>query len=182
MLNKKKICFLAPTAYSLLKGKASKNIIGPDVDQFTLAKELLNHGHKITFITFYEEGPKEEFVGQIRIIKTYKPNSQINIFSKMKCIWKALKKSDSDIYFHYGDSLGIISLFSYLMKKKSIYRIGSDALVNRNIINKKIAEFEKSKLSFKSIGNWLDIKLADIIILQNGYQYKELLKNYKKKG
>lgn len=184
MKNGKKICFLAPTAYSLLKNKKEniKNVIGPDIDQITLANKLNKKGYKITIITHNEGGPSEELINDIRIIKIYSPTSEINLFSKIIYLWNAFKKSDSDIYFHYGDSLGIISIFAYLMGKRSIYKIASDVLLDRSLIVNKIKEFKRSKFNSRVLGNWIDIKLSSVICLQNQYQSKMLKKGYNKNG
>lgn len=176
------ICFIAPSAYSLLSKCKTKNVIGPDVDQVTLARELCKKGHKITFIIYQEGNLTEETIDGIHIIKTYKPNSKINLFSKLIHIWKALKKADADIYFHYGDFMGLTSIFTFLKHKKSVYKIGSDFFVNKKVVYKKIQDFSSSKFSLRSIGNWIDIKLADIICVQTKYQYKMLKENYGKKG
>ncbi|MGF7119273.1 glycosyltransferase family 4 protein [Methanobacterium oryzae] len=184
MKNEKKICFLAPTSYSLLKNKKEniKNVIGPDIDQVTLAHELSKKGYKITIITHDEGGPSPEFINNIKVVKIYPSNSEMNLLSKIKYLWKAFKKSDSDIYFHYGDSLGIISIFTYLMGKRSIYKIASDVLLDRNLIINEIKEFKSSKLNSRVIGNWIDIKLSNAICLQNQYQFKMLKKGYNKNG
>lgn len=184
MKNGKKICFLAPTAYSLLKNKKEniKNVIGPDIDQITLASKLNKKGYKVTIITHNEGGPSEELINGIKVVKIYSSASQINLLSKIMHLWRAFKKSDSDIYFHYGDSLGIISIFTYLMGKKSIYKIASDVLLDRNLIINEIKEFKSSKFNSRVIGNWIDIKLSNAICLQNQYQFKMLKKRYNKNG
>jgi len=184
MKNRKKICFLAPTAYSLLKNKKEdiKNVIGPDIDQIILANKLSEKGYKITLITHDEGGPSEEFINDIKVVKIYSSTLQLNSLSKILYLWKAFKKSNSDIYFHYGDSSGIISIFAYLMGKKSIYKIASNALIDRNLIIDEIKEFKNSKFNSRVIGNWIDIKFSHAICLQNECQYKMLKKNYNKNG
>ncbi len=184
MLKNEKICFLAPTAYPLLKNKKEniKNVIGPDIDQITLANKLSKKGYKITIITHNESGPSEELINNIRVINIFSPASKINLLSKIKYLWNAFKKSDSDIYFHYGDSLGIISIFTYLKGKRSIYKIASDVLLDRNLIINEIKEFKSSRFDSRVIGNWIDINLSNAICLQNHYQLKMLKKNYNKNG
>ncbi len=182
--NEKRICFLAPTAYPLLKNKKEniKNVIGPDIDQITLASTLSKKGYKVTIITYNEGGPLEEFIEDIKVVKIYSPASKINLLSKIKHLWNAFKKSDSDIYFHYGDSAGILSIFTYLSGKRSIYKIASDVLLDRNLITGEIKEFKSSKFNSRVIGNWIDIKLSSAICLQNQYQSKMLEKGYNKNG
>ncbi|WP_414468871.1 glycosyltransferase family 4 protein [Methanobacterium sp. ACI-7] len=184
MKNEKRICFLAPTAYSLLKNKKEniKNVIGPDIDQIVLARELSKKGYKITIITHDEGGPSEESINHIKVVKIYPADSKISILSKMLNLWNAFKKSDSDIYFHYGDSSGILSIFAYLTGKRSIYKIASDVLLDKNLIINEIKEFKSSKFNSRVIGNWIDIKLSNAICLQNQYQSKMLKKRYNKNG
>lgn len=182
--NKKRIniCFIAPTASPLLFKTKPKNVIGPDIDLVNLAEVLSKKGYKINFITFAPNKSTKLKMNNISIIKMYNPNLKMNIVSKIISIWKSLKEADSDIYFHYGDFMGLTSIFTFLNGKKSLYRIGSDYFVNKKVVNKKNREFSSSKFSLRSIGNWIDIKFADDICVQTEYQYKLLKENYGKKG
>jgi glycosyltransferase involved in cell wall biosynthesis len=180
-IKKIKLCFIAPNAYPLLIKNRSNNVIGPDLDQVTLAEELSNEDYDISFITYYDEHQLKK-INDISIINIYDPNSKINFFFKLIYVWKSLKKADSDIYFHYGDFLGITSIYTFLYKKKSVFRIGSDYFVNKKIVNKKIKEFSRSKLSLRSIGSWLEIKLSTVICLQTKFQLRMLKSNYGKSG
>ena len=184
MLKSEKICFLAPTAYSLLKKEKEniKNVIGPDIDQITLANKLSKKGYKVTIITHNDGGPLEEFINGIKVVKIYSSASKINLLSKIRYLWNAFKKSDSDIYFHYGDSAGILSIFAYIMGKRSVYKIASDVLLDRSLIISDIKEFKSSKFNSRAVGNWIDIKLSSAICLQNQYQSKMLKKGYNKNG
>ena len=177
-----KICFVALGAYPLLTGKNPKNVIGPAVHQIILAKELLKHNFKVTVITYDEGGPPVESVNNIEIIKTYKVDSHLNIVLKVLHIWKAMKKAKAHVYIHAGGVAGALSPFCRLIKKKFIYDIASDLLVSRKLINREIKEFNQSIFSFGTFGNWLDIKLADAIIVQSEFQRKMLKKNFGKDG
>ena len=180
--NPTKICFVALGAYPLLMGKNPKNIIGPDVHQVILVKELLKHNFEITFITYSDGGTPIEHVDGIEIIKTYREDSHLNIVLKVLYIWKAMKKANADIYFQHGGVVGVVSLFCQLMKRKFVYHIGSDALVNRELITRKIKGFNKSIFSLGTFGNRLDIKLADAVIVQSEYQRMMLAENFDKEG
>ena len=178
-----KICFVALSAYPLLAGKKPKNVIGPDVHQAILAKELIKHNFKITFIAYNEGGEPVEYINGIEIIKIHEDVCRLkvlNIISKVFHIWDAMRKANARIYVHTG---GVTtSLFCRLTRKKFVCDIASDALVNRDLVTKKIREFSQSKFSFGTFGNWLDIKLADAIIVQNKYQETMLKKNFGKDG
>ena len=178
-----KICFVALGAYPLLAGKNTDNIIGPDVHQVILAKELIKHDFKISFITYAEEGVPVEYINGMEIIKIHEDVCRLrvlNIISKVFRIWDAMRKANARIYIHTGGVTS--SLFCRLTRKKFVCDIASDALVNRKLITQKIREFNRSKISIGTFGNWLDIKLADAIIVQNEYQEKMLKKNFGKDG
>jgi glycosyltransferase involved in cell wall biosynthesis len=179
-----KICFVALGAYPLLAGKNADNIIGPDVHQVILAKELIKHDFKITFITYAEEGATVEHINGMEIIKIHENVCRLrvlNIISKVFHIWNAMRKANARIYVQHG-ATGVVALFCRLMKKKCVYHIGSDAAVNRELITRKIKEFNQSKFSLGTFGNWLEIKMDDVIIVQNEYQREMLKENYGKDG
>ena len=178
-----RICFVALGAYPLLAGKNAGNIIGPDVHQVILAKELIKHDFKITFITYGEGGASVEYINGMEIIKIHENVCRLrvlNIISKVFRIWDAMRKANARIYVHTGGAT--TSLFCRLTRKKFVCDIASDALVNRTLITRKIREFNRSKISIGTFGNWLDIKLADAIIVQNEYQETMLKKNFGKDG
>ena len=180
-----KICFIALGAYPLLAGKNADNIIGPDVHQVILAKELIKHDFKITFITYAEEGVPVEYINGMEIIKIHEDVCRLrllNIVSKVFRIWNAMRKANARIYIHAGGIAGPISLFCRVMKNKFVYEIASDALVNKNLITRKIKEFNQSIFSIGTFGNWLDIKLTDAIIVQSEFQKTMLKKNFGKDG
>jgi glycosyltransferase involved in cell wall biosynthesis len=179
-----KICFVALAySYSLLTGKTPKKVVGPDVHQAILAKELAKHGFKITFIPYNEGGSPIEYIDGIEVIKIHKDVYRLkilNIILKVFRIWNAMRKAKAHIYFHAGGVAGPVSLFCRLMNKKFIYDIASDALVDGKLATQKIKGFSRSKFSLGRFGNWLDIKLADAVIVQSEYQKAMLKKNFGK--
>ena len=179
-----KLCFVALSAYPLLSGRNLGHIIGPDVHTLLLARELIKHNFEITFITYDEGGPPIEHINGIEIIKTYRLRDidRLNPLSKAFRIWKAMRKVKADIYFHHGGAAGVGSLFCRWMNRRFVCHIGSDVLVNTNLITSKIKEFSRSKFSIGTFGNWLDIKFADVVIVQNEYQVIMLKENFGKDG
>jgi len=178
-----KICFVALTAYPLLAGKNADNIIGPDVHQLILAKELIKHDFKISFITYGEGGASVEYINGMEIIKIQRDVCRlrvVNIISKVFHIWNAARKANARVYVHTGGAT--TSLFCRLTGKKFVCNIASDAMVNRKLITRKIREFNRSRISIYAFGNLLDIKLADAVIVQNEYQKRMLKKNFGKDG
>ncbi|OPX88196.1 MAG: Glycosyl transferases group 1 [Pelotomaculum sp. PtaB.Bin013] len=183
--NPEKICFIALGAYPLLAEKDPKNVIGPDVHQVILAKELMKRDFKIVVITYNKGGKPVELIDGIEIINIGEDAhdlKMLNIVLKFFYIWCAMRKADAPIYFRHGGGGGVVSLFCRINKKKFIYHIGSDGLVNRDLITHKNREFSRSKFSLSFLTNWLDIKLADAVIVQTEYQDKMLKKNFGRDG
>lgn len=179
------ICFIAPTAYSLLAGKKPKNIIGPDVHQVILATELIKHNFKIAFITYDEGGAPVEYIGGIEIVKIHRDAHRLSILNvalKIFRIWNAMRKVKAHIYFHHGGGIGIVSLFCRMTEKIFVYNIASDALVNKDLITQETEEFKRSKFGLGRFDKWLNIKLTDAIIIQSKYQSVMLKKNFGKNG
>jgi glycosyltransferase involved in cell wall biosynthesis len=186
MVKNTKICFIALGAYPLLKGKEIKRIVGPDVHQVLLARGLMNQGFEVSIITYGEkEFYSTEYLEGIEVIKIWNYTYRLRVLDlmiKIFALLNALIKSKAHVYFQAGSVPGIVSLFCKFTKKKLVYEIASDAQVNRNVIKTKNREFSRSSLSLNSLGNWLDIKIADKVIVQTTSQKKDLMKNFKRDG
>jgi len=177
-----RICFVATGAYPLLMNKEPDHIIGPDVHQVILAKALIKE-FDITFVTYLEGINNTECTEDgIEVIKTYPVNANINRLSKLRLLWTGLKKADADIYYHAGGLPGAVSSFCKLHHKKYIYSISSDAIVDRKIISEPNKEFNNSGFSMEAIGNRMDIKTADRLIVQTERQKQKLSANYRKQS
>lgn len=180
-----KMCFLALDSYPLLANIDPDNIVGPDVHQVILAKELTKYGYKVSVIAYGQDGTTVEYIDKIKIIKIKRSNSRLKIFKILLStfrIWQGMIKSNACIYYHAGGMPGVSPILCKLARRKYIYEIGSDALVNRELINQKTNEFSGSRFSIGFLANWLDIKLADSIIVQNKYQKIMLKRNFSRDG
>ena len=164
----------------MLAGKPPKTVIGPEVHQVLLSKELIKHNFEVAVVTQCEKGAPVEYINGIEVIKIHAKIYSSNIILKIVHIWNAMRKAKADIYIHAGGAAGAVSPFCRVMKKKYVYDIASDALVSSEIITKKNKEFSQSIFSLGAFGNWLDIKLADAIIVQSEFQKKMLKKNFGK--
>jgi len=186
LANRKNICVIAPGILPLILGARPKNIIGPDVHAFILINELKKCGFNIKCITTAEDGEHlVNFMPNLDIILVQEPSYQLRIayiISKVLAIWSALRKADADVYYHAGAVLGPVSIFCRMMNKKFIYGIASDALVEKKLVSRKIKEFSRSRFSLSRLGNWLDIKLADALIVQSIHQKNLLKNNFTKDG
>jgi len=163
---KKKICFVALRAYPLLAKRNMGYGGGPEVAQYLLAKELVKHDFDVTFVV-YGSPPLIEQIDGINIIKVpYKGKLKA---LKAIFIWKSMKKANAQIYYHRSGATPIVSLFCYAKKKKFICHIASDRCVT------------KRGISYYRLWE-LDIKLADVVIVQSNFQKLMLMKNFHRGG
>jgi len=162
----KKICFVALHAYPLLVKKNMGYGGGPEVLQVLLATELMKHDFEVTFVVYGEGSPLIEKIEGINVVKV--PNGKRSKVLKSFLIWKAMRRTNADIYYHHSGAPGIVSLFCWINKKKFICHIASDACVTRSV---------KSYRPYE-----LDIKLADIILVQSEFQKMMLMKNFNRNG
>ena len=180
-----KICFIAPSAYPLLSGENAKNVEGPDVHQVILANELINYSFKVTFIAHNEGGAPVEYINGMEVLKIHEDVYRLkilNIVLKVFRIWLAMRKAKAHIYFYVGGTLGVFSPFCKLMKRKFILHISSDAAVSGKNVKRENKTFNRFLSIVISGCNWLDIKLADAIIVQSEYQKKMLKENFGEDG
>lgn len=184
----KNICFVAPgltAIYSLLLNKKPAKIGGPDVHLYLLIRELVDRNFNVSIIVHNEEGPTIEHINGVDIIKIEEESHNIrliNIIIRIFNIFKAMKRANACTYVQRGSMNGVVSLFCSIANRRFIYSIASDGQVDRELI-KKIEEYHHPVISgLADFGNWLDIKLADIVVIQNEYQRDMLEKNFSRDG
>jgi len=163
-----KICFMGLTGYQLLSGGRSSGVVGPDVYQVLLARELLKHGFQVTYINYDEGGPKTENIGGIEVIKIYPMHNKLNIFQKSCAIGRAMKKAKADIYFQQGGAGPFAPLYCHLTRRKFVMSVGHDAYVD--------PELKRGRGFIFNLKIALEIRLAHAILVLSEKQ-KALLKD-----
>jgi glycosyltransferase involved in cell wall biosynthesis len=117
----------------------------------------------------------------IKTIGEFHDNSNlIYLILKITNLFFAIIDVNSNIYFFAGGTPGLVSLACKLTQHKLIFHISSDAIIDNNIIKNDIKEFKRHPLSIDRIGNWLDIKISDVLIVQNNFQKRALKNNFNK--
>jgi glycosyltransferase involved in cell wall biosynthesis len=171
-----KVCFLSLNSYPIIAKAKTVKYAGGEVEYVSLARELSKLGYYVHFTTYKERGyesPEVENINGIKIIKTY-PRYQVkslNTFLKTKIIFKALERSDADIYFGYG-SLAILPIFSLFYNKKFVYRISSDIVALGGTYSS--PKDHLLRYYFRSLVNHVEIKRAHAVIAQTERQKKLL--------
>jgi len=174
---KLKICFVSLNSYSLLVEKKLGYVGGAEIQQVELAKELNRRGYEISFVTYGQNTFNKKLENGIEIFSAYNRDatSQLGVLTKAYIIYKKMKAVNADIYFYRAGSPGVIPIFVKLLHKKIIKSIASDAEVTGEIIIRK-----NNWASFlEKMGNWIDIKLSNVVVSQNNFQKSELKKIFK---
>lgn len=157
---------MALRAYPILANKNEGYGGGPEVLQVLLARELVERGFGVTFVVYGEGPPSIEEIDGVKVLRVSDGNK--SKISKVVLLWKAMKKVDADVYYHHSGAPGIVSLFCRTNRKKFICHIGSDACVIGGV--KGYRHYE------------LDIKLADVILVQSEFQRSMLRTNFNRNG
>lgn len=166
-----KICFLSLNSYPMLTGKNLSYAGGAEVEQVHLGMELKALGYEVCFVTYRHGLKQTEYMDGIEIIPTYNREKadKTNALLKAGHVWSALQKAKADIYFYETGSSGVLPLFSFVTKKKLIYRVPSDAVV----LGTPLGACAKRGFCQKVV-DILEIKRANVAVAQSKFQERVL--------
>ncbi|MCA9401731.1 MAG: glycosyltransferase family 4 protein [Candidatus Omnitrophica bacterium] len=177
---KQTVCFVAQHVYPVLNPTKSNFIGGAEVQQVLLAKEFLQNGFNIEFVTQDYGQDDIEFIKGFKVIKTFNPDRGVPVlrffYPRLTGIWSALKKSSADIFYvrSAGFILAVVVCFAQLSHKKVVYCGADDR------------DFDLEKLRLPTFRDKVmyvfGLKKANAIIVQNNTQKKLLTKNFRKNG
>ena len=168
-----KICFLSLNSYPILAEKNLGSAGGAELQQVLLARELASYGYDVSFVT-YDHGQKDvSYVGKIEVIKVYRREKayEMSSFSKLRYVWKALNRADADLYIYSAGSHGILPFFCLIKKKKFIYRVPLDTIA-----------LGKTRKPIARLTERLDIRKADVVVVQSEFQRRKLVENFGVEG
>ncbi len=169
-----KICFMGLTGYQIIKGRNDMNVVGPDVYQVLLARELLEQGFSVSYINYDEGGPETEIIDGIQVIKIYPMNSRLNVFRKIWAIGRAMRKANADVYFQQGGAGPASPLLCRFFGKRFIMSVGHDAYVDPELRKDNGFAF-----NFKAA---MEIRLADRVLVLSEKQRIMLKESFNRNG
>jgi glycosyltransferase involved in cell wall biosynthesis len=182
-----KICFVALNIYPVLSEKNNLKIIGgAELQQLHIGQGLKGKGYKVYYITRDFGQPDGDNVNGLIILKTYKPKEGIFglrfFFPRLCKIWKALKKSDADIYFLRSDTylLGVLAFFCKKYRKKLVFGAAHDTNFIPDQYRMK-TKYRIIKIRDKYLYLY-GLKRVDSIIVQSKIQKKLLWDNFNLKS
>ena len=136
MMKKYKVCFMQTNAYSLFTKSKHSIHGGSELQLYFLAKELAqNKKFKVSFLVGDFNQKNIETIDDVTLYKTVNPDSGKQYFAKLLQAMKyyfILKKIDADVYFTSAanSTVGLVSFFCKIHRKKHIHRTASERDVN----------------------------------------------------
>ena len=118
-----KVCFVSPKAYPLFNPDCKGVFGGAEVDLYLLGTELAkDQNFRVTCITADYGQPAEEIRENVTIIRSL--DLKRNALEGALRIWRALKKTDADLYMLKTASPGVplVASFCKLHRRVFIYR------------------------------------------------------------
>ncbi len=170
----KKICFVSLGCYPILSSDSGLTYVGgAELQQVLIGSKLAKQGYKVTFITYDEKGEIKPEYDDIAIIKSFHPTTTPSPINKARKLWKSLKEANADVYIQQGGTPGSVVLFCKIHKKSYIKWIASD----RGVLLQGITQ--KTRWVVR-IAQYIDIKFAKKIIVQNSFQQQIIQKKFHK--
>ena len=168
-----KICFLSLNSYPTLARKNLGYVGGAEVEQVTLAREMVSQGFEVCFVTYNYSRGKMEKINKIEIIPSYSRDgsNKINILKKYRTLLASLRKANANIYFHEAGSYGVLPISCFLNRRKFIHRIASDAIVQGKSLYSRYGFGEKLR-------DQIEIKQAHAVICQSLFQKRLLIERF----
>ena len=176
---KKEICFVSLNAYPVLTRSDYSFAGGAEVQEVLLARELIERGASVSFITLDHNDGRETFVDGIRIIPAFKLDAGIPVLRfihpRLTSVWKALSRADAEIYYERTASVSTayVSRFCETHGRKSIHAVSHDREVVRPL----------KFLNIRDRGLYrYGLRRVDHVTVQSKYQRELLRKNFGRDG
>ena len=180
---KPRICVISSVAYLVLhpelQGTGLGNVGGSALQVAWLSKALVKEGFDVSLVTGdYGQKPLE-IIDDIEILKGPPRRTGLKqLFSWLFSTWKALDRADADIYYPRAMAHGgTISFYCFLKRKKLVHPIDSDTRVRKRHFT--LSEWRGWLSDYLAR---LDIRFADVVIVQTEYQKDLLRKHFRKDG
>jgi glycosyltransferase involved in cell wall biosynthesis len=178
-----RICFVCQSIYGALKNGSEGDRFGyggAEVQQLLIGKELARRGHAVSYITL-KQGQKEmEQIDKFQVMYTFNPNEGIPIlrfvYPRVAKIWKALRRSDADIFYDRGANfiLAVVVWYAKLNRKKVIFCGASDSDFDRKSVP---LHHVRDRILYR----W-GLRRCDSIVVQNSKQKRLLIQNFGRSG
>ncbi len=174
---KPSICFVAPNNYAVLSGRSDlPHIGGAEVQRAIIARELVNRGYRVSFVTT-DHGQSDgiEHDG-ITVYKMCSWDDGLPVVRFVHPRWsslhRAMARANADIYYHRtaGAETGQVAFFCRTRRRKMIYAVACDPECERELW---FFTARREKWLYK-----YGLKSADRVIAQTPMQQQMLRDNF----
>ena len=133
LTDKPSICIVSHMAYSIVARRPHPRGGGVEWQTTLTARWLAEHGYPVSMITWREDdGPAEEVLDGIRVIKLCRPNEGIPLLRFFHPRWsslaRALSQANAEVYYHNcaEEVTGQIARWCRRHKRKFVYSVAND--------------------------------------------------------
>ncbi len=127
------ICFVAPNNYAVLAGRADiRQIGGAEVQRVLIARELVNHGRRVSFVTLDHGQPDGIEHEGIRVFKMCAKDDGLPglrfIYPRWSSLCAAMGRANADVYVQRtsGVETGQTAMWANQNGRRFIYSVAND--------------------------------------------------------
>ena len=130
------ICLVSHNGYGAISGAKGGHVGGVERQTSLLAKWLAARSYRVSFLTWNEGGPDEEFIDGVRIIKICRKDEGLPgvrfLHPKWSGLVRAIRSADADIYYQNcgGCVTGQTAIWCRRHRKPFVFSLASDADCN----------------------------------------------------
>lgn len=127
------VCFVAPNNYAVLAGRADiRQIGGAEVQRVLIARELVQRGHRVSFVTLDHGQPDAVDHDGIRVYKMCSKDDGLPglrfIHPRWTSLCAAMRRADADCYIQRtsGVETGQTAMWAKSNNKRFVYSVAND--------------------------------------------------------
>lgn len=128
------VCFVCLNGYNVLaRGADVSHIGGAEVQQLYIARGLIEHGYRVSFVTKDHGQPDGELLDGIRVFKAYRPDAGLpglrSVHPRWTRLWAAMRRADADVYYQRTGGLetGQVCLWCRLHRRSFVFSVSHDS-------------------------------------------------------
>lgn len=170
------ICFVHFDTYPVLKGGVGGYVGGESVQHSLLAKSFAARNHKVSAVVTDFGQPDGEAVAGVRCYKTCSRSAGVPVLRfvhpRMSSLWKALERSEADIYYWSCAEYvtGLLAAFCAKHRKRFVLRVAHDADC---IPGKQLIRLWRDRKLYE-----YGLRRADMVFVQTAKQQQLLARHY----
>ena len=126
------LCLVAHFAYGALTGSTDGHIGGVERQVALMSKWLAARGHHVSVVTWEENGPQEEVIDGVRVLKVCRRDAGLPLTRFFHPRWtglnRALREADAQVYYQNCAEVvtGQVALWARRNDRRFVFSVASD--------------------------------------------------------